>query len=69
MRLHLTENSPTEESRNKFRLRRPSAYAEYELRLGAARVFYRVRGDVVERLLIGRKERNRLLIGEEEFEL
>jgi mRNA-degrading endonuclease RelE of RelBE toxin-antitoxin system len=67
IRLHLQENDPTEESRNKFRLRRPSADVEYELRLGDVRVFYRVRGQTVEVVLIGEKRGNRLLIGREEF--
>jgi len=52
IRAHLQDNDPTEESRNKFRLRRPSPHAEYELRLGDARVFYRVRGEIVEVVLI-----------------
>jgi mRNA-degrading endonuclease RelE of RelBE toxin-antitoxin system len=69
IRLHLGENDATEESRNKFRLRRPSPHAEYELRLGDIRVFYRVPDDVVEVVLIGRKRGDRLLIGGEEFEL
>jgi mRNA-degrading endonuclease RelE of RelBE toxin-antitoxin system len=69
IQVHLQENDPTEESRNKFRLRRPSPYAEYELRLGEVRVFYRVRDEIVEVVLIGQKRGNRLLIGGEEFEL
>jgi mRNA-degrading endonuclease RelE of RelBE toxin-antitoxin system len=69
IRLHLQENDPTEETRNKFRLRRPSADAEYELRLGEVRVFYRVRGEIVEVVLIGEKRGNRLLIRGEEFEV
>jgi mRNA-degrading endonuclease RelE of RelBE toxin-antitoxin system len=67
--LHLQENDPTEETRNKFRLRRPSAHADYELRLGEFRVFYRVRDEIVEVVLIGRKQGNRILIGGEEFDI
>jgi mRNA-degrading endonuclease RelE of RelBE toxin-antitoxin system len=69
IRLHLQENDPTEETRNKFRLRRPSAHADYELRLGEFRVFYRVRDEIVEVVLIGRKQGNRILIGGEEFDI
>ena len=69
IRLHLQENDPVEETRNKFRLRRPSAHAEYELRLGDIRVFYRMRDETVEVVLIGEKRGNRLLIGREEFEI
>ena len=69
IRVHLEENDPTEEPRNKFRLRRPSAHADYELRLGDVRVFYRVRDEIVEVVLIGRKRGNRLVTGGEEFDL
>jgi hypothetical protein len=65
----LGENDATQETRNRFRLRRPSAQAEYELRLGEVRVFYRVSEDVVEIVLIGMKQGNRLVIGKEEFEI
>ena len=67
--VHLQENDPTQETRNKFRLRRPSAFADYELRRGDVRVFYRVSGEMVEVVLIGEKRGNRLLIGGEEFEI
>ena len=69
IQVHLIENDPVEETRNKFRLRRPSANAEYELRLGDLRVFYRVRDEIVEVVLIGQKRGNRLIIGSMEFEL
>lgn len=65
--MHLQENDPAEESRAKFRLRRPSPYPEYELRLGDVRVFYRVRDEVADVVLIGHKRGDRLLIGGEEF--
>lgn len=67
--MHLQENFPTEETRNKFRLRRPSDHADYKLRLGDVRVFYRVRDRFVEVVLIGKKRGDRLLIGSEEFEI
>jgi hypothetical protein len=39
------------------------------LRLGDVRVFYKVRDDVVEVVLIGTKRGNRLVVAGEEFEL
>jgi mRNA-degrading endonuclease RelE of RelBE toxin-antitoxin system len=69
IRTHLQENDATEESRNKFRLRRASAWAEHELRLGDWRVFYRVSDETVEIILIGKKHGNRLRIGRKEVEL
>ncbi len=69
VRVHLQENDPSESTRNKFRLRRASVHAEFELRLGDCRVFYRARRDVVEIVMIGEKRGNRLLIEGEEFEL
>jgi len=69
IRKHLVEGDPLETTKNKFRLRRPSPYAEFELRLENWRVFYRVRKKVVEIVLLGEKRGNALLIGGEEFEL
>lgn len=59
----------TEETRNRFRLRRLSQHADYELRIEAWRVFYRVMEEVVIVELIGRKRGNVLLIGGKEFKL
>ena len=71
IRLHLIANNPTEITRNKFPLRRPSAHAERELRLGDWRVFYTVIDDCAFVLvnLIGQKRGNKLFIDGEEFEL
>ena len=69
IRKHLAEGDPLQTTRNKFRLRRPSEYAEYELRLDPWRVFHRVHTEVVEVVLIGEKRGNKLLIGGEEFVL
>jgi hypothetical protein len=66
---HLASGDAAQRSRNKFRLRRPSEFAEYELRLGSLRVFYRVVVGRVEVVMIGRKEGNRLLVGGEEYDL
>ena len=64
---HLADADPSQGTRNKFRLRRASEYAEYELRLEPWCVFYRIREGVVEVVLIGEKRGNKLLIGGEEF--
>ncbi len=69
IRKHLADPDPLESTSNKFRLRRPSEYAEYELRLEPRRVFDRVRGSHVEVVLIGEKRGAKLIIGGEEFVL
>jgi len=66
---HLVEADPAKTTRNKFRLRRPSEHADFELRLGQWRVFYRVLEADVIIALVGKKEGNRLLIDGEEFVL
>lgn len=67
---HLVHARPTETSRNKFRLRRESQWADFELRLGDIRVFYRVdQSNLVTITLIGVKKGNALIIEGEEFEL
>jgi mRNA-degrading endonuclease RelE of RelBE toxin-antitoxin system len=65
----LAAHDPTEETRNRFRLRRISEFADYELRVDPWRVFYRVQHEVVTIELIGQKKGNVLLIGGKEFEL
>ena len=68
--IHLVDNDPLEVTRNKFPLKRPSAYAERELRLDDWRVFYSVEdGILVIVNLIGVKRGNKLIIEGEEFEL
>ena len=69
LRIHLSEADPSQTSRNKFRLRRVSPYAEYELRLERWRVFYRIRDDRVEVTMIGEKRGNTLFVAGEEFAL
>jgi mRNA-degrading endonuclease RelE of RelBE toxin-antitoxin system len=59
----------TEENRNRFRLRRVSPHADFELRVETWRVFYRVQEAVVIVELIGRKRGNLLLIEGREFKL
>ena len=65
----LPQEDPTQENRHRFRLRRASPHADFELRVEPWRVFYRVRGKMVIVELIGRKEGNRLRIEGKEFRL
>lgn len=60
---------PTEEDQNRFRLRRVSPYADFELRVEAWRIFYRVQESRVVVELIGRKRGNVLVIEGKEFSL
>ena len=70
MQERLAEEDPTVETRNRFRLRRTSTHADYELRAGDLRAFFRVESDgQVYVALIGRKVGNRLLVEGEEFDL
>ena len=71
VRTYLVDNDPTEITRNKFALRRPSPHAERELRLNDWRVFYSVEqeGDLVIVNLIGEKRGSKLIAGGEEFNL
>jgi mRNA-degrading endonuclease RelE of RelBE toxin-antitoxin system len=69
VRERLSEQDPTEETRNRFRLRRVSEHADYELRIDPWRVFYRVEEQTVTVELIGQKKGNVLLIGGKEFKL
>jgi hypothetical protein len=66
---HLERSDAVESTRNRFRLRRPSVLAEYELRVEDWRIFYRVDESDVYVALIGRKRGSRLLIGGREFVL
>lgn len=69
IRRHLIHADPTQQTRNKFRLRRTSDHADYELRVGDLRVFYRVVTDKVYVTLVGAKHGSRILVDGEEFEL
>jgi hypothetical protein len=71
IKLHLIENDPSETSRNRFLLKRPSQHAQRELRLESWRVFYSAmdQGSLVIVNLIGEKRGNKLIIEDEEFEL
>ena len=65
----LGEDDATVEARNRFRLRRPSEFADFELRVDDLPVFYRVAGERVEVVLIGRKKGNHLVIDGKRFTL
>ena len=66
----LIRSAPTRQSRNTFRLRRVSRWADFELRLGKLRVFYRVDdAGSVTITLVGVKQGNRLLAEGKEFQL
>jgi mRNA-degrading endonuclease RelE of RelBE toxin-antitoxin system len=69
IRERLLEQDPTEETRNRFRLRRISEHADYELRVDPWRVFYRVQDTTVIVELIGKKKGSVLLIDRKEFKL
>ncbi|MGH9461060.1 MAG: type II toxin-antitoxin system RelE family toxin [Vicinamibacteria bacterium] len=67
---HLVGGDPLAVTRNKFRLRRMSKWADYELRVGDWRVFYRVDdAKLVTIMLVGREKGNVLRVDDEEFEL
>jgi mRNA-degrading endonuclease RelE of RelBE toxin-antitoxin system len=69
IREQLALQDPTDETRNRFRLRRLSPHADFELRVEPWRVFYRVEENLVIVEFVGRKKGNVLLIGGKEFEL
>jgi mRNA-degrading endonuclease RelE of RelBE toxin-antitoxin system len=73
IRKQLIQADPRNETRNKFALDRSPDCADYELRIGRFRVFYRVaeEEESVEVIvaLIGRKDRNKLIVEGEVFEL
>ena len=69
IRDQLALQDPTDETRNRVRLRRFSPHADFELRVEPWRVFYRVQEELVIVELIGRKKGNVLLIDGKELEL
>jgi mRNA-degrading endonuclease RelE of RelBE toxin-antitoxin system len=69
VRTHLLEADPGQATRNKFRLRRISPFADYELRAGSWRVFYRLDGEQVLVTLIGEKRGAALVVDGEELKL
>lgn len=69
IREELGLQDPMVETRNRFRLRRLSPHADFELRVEPWRVFYRVQEELVIVELIGLKKGNVLLIDGKEFDL
>ncbi len=71
VKAQLIESDPEETTRNEFRLRRLSPHADYELRAGRWRVFYRVdrKSRSVIVTLIGEKRGASLLVEGEELKL
>ena len=69
MRIHLEETDATAETPHRLRLRRLSDVAEFELRVGAWRLFYRVQDDVVQVVLVGKKRGEQLFIDGKRFTL
>lgn len=69
VRQHLVDGDPAEKTRNKFRLRRVSDVADYELRLGELRVFYRMTTHEVIVTVIGAKKGGKLLVEGKEFKV
>jgi mRNA-degrading endonuclease RelE of RelBE toxin-antitoxin system len=67
IREQLGESDAKQETRNRFRLRRPSRVADYELRIRDWRVFYRVVDDTVQVVLVGRKSGTFLVIDRKRF--
>lgn len=65
----LGKEDPTQEDRSRFRLKRVSPHADFELRVEPWRVFYRVQERRVLVELIGSKKGNALLIEGKEFKL
>jgi mRNA-degrading endonuclease RelE of RelBE toxin-antitoxin system len=69
----LVESDARAQTRHKFALDPPPDCADYELRVGNFRVMYRVEEtEAALRVIvaiIGRKERNKLFVEGEEFEL
>jgi mRNA-degrading endonuclease RelE of RelBE toxin-antitoxin system len=69
IRRHLIRSNPAQTTRNKFRLRRASAHADFELRAGEWRVFYRLTPSGVTVTLIGEKRGASLFVEGEELKL
>jgi mRNA-degrading endonuclease RelE of RelBE toxin-antitoxin system len=69
LRTHLVRDDPARVTRNKFRLRRASTYADYELRVDDWRILYRIDGDIAVVTLLGEKRGNCLIVEGEELKL
>jgi hypothetical protein len=69
VRTHLAGGDPSQPTRNKFRLRRASPHADYELRVDPWRIFYRLERRRVLVTLIGEKRGAVLVVEGEELKL
>ena len=74
IRKQLVQEDPRSGTRNKFALDSPPECADYELRVGNLRVLYRVEEEEEDAMrvivaIIGRKDRNKLIVEGEEFAL
>lgn len=69
LKTQLGDDDATVETKNRFRLRRPSPHADYELRVGDLRAFYRVEETRVRVVIIGKKRGNALRIDGKRFTL
>ena len=69
MEVSLASEDALRETRNRFRLRRLTDVAEFELRVDDLRIFYRVVGSQVQVVLIGRKRGNSVVIDGKRFVL
>jgi mRNA-degrading endonuclease RelE of RelBE toxin-antitoxin system len=69
VRRQLMESAPGLTTRNKFRLRRASAFADYELRVDDWRIFYRLEDELVLITLVGEKRGSFLIVEGEELRL
>ena len=67
IRGQLGDSDATQETRNRFRLRRPSPFADHELRVRDWRGFYRVVDNTVRVVLIGRKQGTVVIIDRKRF--
>ena len=73
IRQHLLDADPRSQTRNRFALDPAADCADYELRIGNFRVLYRVEEQedevTVIVAIIGRKNRNQLIVEGEVFDL
>ena len=69
LKAQLQESDAAQETRHRFRLRRPSEFADFELRVQDLRVFYRIVEEQVQVALIGRKKGNALSVEGRRFVL
>jgi mRNA-degrading endonuclease RelE of RelBE toxin-antitoxin system len=67
IRKHLIDNDPLQNTKNKFKLHRPSLFADYELRIENWRIFYRIGQKAdnsikIKITVVAEKQGNKLMI-------